>query len=97
MGGTGRWVGRTTEVRRARDGHRRSYGGWCGEKGGEREQREARGEVRGEGAVGGTGRGYDGRAGRMTKARAGRGCGKEAQEEGRKRGCRVGTGDGREG
>ena len=44
MGGTGRRVGRTTEVRRARDGHRRRYGGWRGEKGGEREQREARGE-----------------------------------------------------
>ena len=45
----------------------------------------------------GTGEGTVGGAGRMTKARAGRGCGKEAQEEGRKRGCRVGTGDGREG
>ena len=47
-GGTGRWVRRTTEVRRARDGHRRRYGGRCGErrgeKGGEREQREARGD-----------------------------------------------------
>ena len=32
MGGTGRWVGRTTEVRRARDGHRRRYGGWHGER-----------------------------------------------------------------
>ena len=97
MGGTGRWVGRTTEVRRARDGHRRRYGGWRGKRCGKRERWVARGEVRGEGAVGGTGRGYGGRAGRMTKARAGRGCGKEAQEEGRKRGCRVGTGDGWEG
>ena len=78
-------MGRTTEVRRARDGHREKLR-WV-----------VRGEVREEGAVGGTGRGYGGRAGRMTKARAGRGCGKEAQEEGRKRGCRVGTGEGREG
>ena len=78
-------MGRTTEVRRARDGHREKLR-WV-----------VRGEGWGEGAVGGTGRGYGGRAGRMTKARAGRGCGKEAQEEGRKRGCRVGTGEGREG
>ena len=85
-----RWVGRTTEVRRARDGHRRRYGGWCGEMGGEREQREAREEVREEGAAGGTGR-WVGRTTEVRRARDGH------REEGRKRGCRVGTGEGREG
>ena len=41
-------MGRTTEVRRARDGHRRRYGGRHGEMGGKRVRRESGEDDKGE-------------------------------------------------